>query len=211
MHSVLSNNHIHQSNMISNRYLKNLTDQLDYAIEYATPIHQSWPVEQNEVDDDVYLSSLRQLDQNIAAAIAVTEGSNNSSKIANNVTSNPIQLPSSLRSSFNHTNRLSFINRPFAVNSNSFHQNLNNLTASYSDNNNNSINSNYLSETRGFPYDRLSQARLTSNRQLNSNNQLQSINQRTNSTCKIYQDLDEFKGHLDELKGQYNDFRGHLV
>lgn len=202
MHNLLSNNHIHQSNMISNRYIKDLTDQLDYAIEYATPIHQSWPVEQNELDDDVYISSLRQLDQNIAAAIAVTEGSNNSNKInnkaVNKVPSNINQVQSSLQSSFNPSNRLSFINRPFVPNSSSFNQNLNNLTESFSDNNN-SINNNYLNETRGFPYDRLSQARLNTNSQMH------------NSTCKIYQDLDEFKGHLDELKGQYNDFRGHLV
>jgi hypothetical protein len=39
----------HLSNMnvqpMSSKYFADLNDQLDYAIEYATPIHQSWPSE----------------------------------------------------------------------------------------------------------------------------------------------------------------------
>lgn len=75
-------------------------------------------------------------------------------------------------------------------------------------------------QTRAFPYDRMSQNRLTSissKQQINipisnsNNNNNTSFNNRANSSCKIYQDLDEFKGHLDELKGHMNEFKGHLV
>ena len=183
--------------LASNKYLKDLNDQLDYAIEYATPIHQ-WPNnEQTECDEDVYLSSLRQLDKNIAAAISGVTPMCHSNKI---------------RSSFNTNKRLSYINtqnqsssnainRPFGASSNSFHQNLSSVS---------SFGDNYLMTTRAFPYDRLgSQARLTS---INSNKQLNSIaptnkihsNYRGNSSCKIYQDLDDMKSHN-------NEFKGHLV
>lgn len=37
------NNHFNQNHLASSKYLKDINDQLDYAIEYATPIHQSWP------------------------------------------------------------------------------------------------------------------------------------------------------------------------
>lgn len=32
---------------VSSRYFKDLNDRLDYAVEYATPIHQSWQSDQN--------------------------------------------------------------------------------------------------------------------------------------------------------------------
>ena len=179
-----------------------MNDQLDYAIEYATPINQ-WPIEQTECDEDTYLSSLRQLDKNIAAAIAGVAPSCQPHK-------------STSRSSFNQNKRLSYINnhnqsknvlnRPFGTSSNSFHQNLNNIPT---------FGENYVMGTRAFPYDRLgSQARLTS---MNSNKQLNNIpasnkvhvsngigNYRGNSTCKIYQDLDDNQTHNGE-------FKGHLV
>jgi hypothetical protein len=190
--------------LASNKYLKDLNDQLDYAIEYATPINQ-WPIEQTECDEDVYLSSLRQLDKNIAAAIAGVTPSCQPNK-------------STGRLSFNQNKRLSYINnhnqsnntalnRPFGTSSNSFHQNLNNVS---------SFGDNYImANTRAFPYDRLgSQARLTS---INSNKQLNNMpssnkvhisngigNYRGNSTCKIYQDLDDSQTHNGE-------FKGHLV
>ena len=194
--------------LASNKYLKDLNDQLDYAIEYATPIHQ-WPTsEQVECDEDVYLSSLRQLDKNIAAAIA-------------GVTPTGVHK-TTVRSSFNPNKRLSYVNsnnptnsgtnRPFGSSSTSFHQNLNNIS---------SFGDNYSTNTRAFPYDRLgSQARLTSinsNKQLNNTNSTPSNasttrtlisngipNYRGNSTCKIYQDLDDIKAHTGE-------FKGHLV
>ncbi len=169
-------------NKLNNRYLRELNDQLDYAIEYATPMHQTpWQNENcnNMVDeDDVYISSLRQLDQNIAAAIA---GVSALPPISTTTTVKPLTI----RSSFNN-NRLSYINRPFTTQSNSFHQNLNKLS---------SVGDNYLLETRAFPFDRNNQTRMSSNR-LN--------NYKANSSCKIYQDLDEFKDHLGE-------FKGHLV
>ena len=192
--------------MASNKYLKDLNDQLDYAIEYATPINQ-WPVEQTECDEDVYLSSLRQLDKNIAAAIAGVAPSCQSNKSAS-------------RSSFNHNKRLSYINnhnqsnnsnnvlnRPFGTSSNSFHQNLNNAP---------SFGDNYIMATRAFPYDRLgsqigSQARINSSKQLNNMPPSNKVhisngigNYRGNSTCKIYQDLDDTQTHNGE-------FKGHLV
>lgn len=36
-------NRLSQAHLTSSKYLKELNDQLDYPIEYATPIHQSWP------------------------------------------------------------------------------------------------------------------------------------------------------------------------
>lgn len=170
----------------------------------------------------MYLHSLRQLDKNIAAAIAGVSAS--SSNMTQPLTSNP--NTNSMRSSFNPNNRLSFINRPFGTaSSSSFHQNLNNISSQFADN--------YLMETRAFPYDRLSQARLTSinsNKQLNvvptSIQQLQhqmhnvnatpvntnnNSNFKANSSCKIYQDLDEFKTHGEDLKSHLHEFKGHLV
>ena len=159
-----------------------------------------------ECDDDIYLSSLRQLDKNISAAIATSSTSN----VIHPATA---LAKTTIRSSFNPNNRLSFMStthnpRSFA-NSSSFHQNLNNIS---------SFGDNYLVQTRAFPYDRMSQNRLTSisskqqiNMPISNSNNNTSFNNRANSSCKIYQDLDEFKGHLDELKGHMNEFKGHLV
>jgi hypothetical protein len=44
LHYQISNNHLQQQQQQqqTNKYLKEISDQMDYAIEYATPIHQSW-------------------------------------------------------------------------------------------------------------------------------------------------------------------------
>ena len=111
-------------------------------------------------DDDIHITSLRQLDNKLCAALA----DNAMSTAQINKTT----------SSFTN-NRNSVLNRPFGI-SNSFHQNLNNL------------GDNYVSEARAFPYERLGQASIETS--------VPNQNYRSNSSCKIYQDLDEYKGHL---------------
>ncbi len=120
------------------------------------------------MDDDIHISSLRQLDHKLSNALAesslLTVKANNN----NNLNSSSLMNSASGRIS---VNRPSFSG---ATNTGSYHQNLNQMSSLSGDN--------YLMETRAFPYS-------------NSNNN--NINNlRTNSTCKIYQDVDEFKGHL---------------
>lgn len=127
-------------------------------------------------EDDVHINSLRQLDHKLTAALA--DGSILT-----------VQKP---------TNRHSILNRPFGATS-SFQQNLNHISSVGGN------LDNFLLETRAFPYERLKQATDSSSSSnqsnvgasINSNQQLNNIhNFRANSSCKIYQDVDEFKGHL---------------
>lgn len=76
--------------------------------------------------------------------------------------------------------------RPFGAQntSSSFHQNLNQMPTS--------VDNNYLMETRAFPYERLNQT--NSGTESSNHNNIHTY--RANSNCKIYQDVDEFKGHL---------------
>jgi hypothetical protein len=139
------------------------------------------------MEEDLYLSSLRQLDKNLT----ITAGLKPSSTVN-----------STMRSSFNPNNRLSFVNRPIATSA-SFNQNLNSYSGGAGDN--------YLIETQAFPYDHLSQQQLQQKRpQIGGG-----INYRANSSCKIYQDLDEYKGHLEDLQAgpapHQTEFKGHLV
>jgi hypothetical protein len=103
------------------------------------------------LDDDVYLTSLRQLDKNISAAIAAGQSSHN---IHHQTTLNKSNLNNTniIRSSFNpNANRLSFANRQAAqqqqqqqqangASSSSFHQNLASIAASFGDNNHSNSN-----------------------------------------------------------------------
>ena len=95
---------------------------------------------------------------------------------------NPNHMTTSL---FNTSGR----HRPFGAQntSSSFHQNLNQIPTT--------ADNNYLMETRAFPYERLNQTNsgTESGNHINHNN-IHTF--RANSNCKIYQDLDEFKGHL---------------
>ena len=126
---------------------------------------------------------MRQLDHKLANALA--EGSLLGSKHVSNMTS----------SLMNTGNRHSGVRQFGTSNSNSLHQNLNQLS---------SIGDNYMMETRAFPYERLTQANGggggldASSAHIHSShlNNSHAHNYRTNSSCKIYQDLDEFKGHL---------------
>jgi hypothetical protein len=53
-HNYHANGHLQQQQ--TNKYLKEISDQMDYAIEYATPIHQSWQNEpQNGKQTTFYL------------------------------------------------------------------------------------------------------------------------------------------------------------
>jgi hypothetical protein len=182
------------------------------------------------------LTSLRQIDQNIAAAIngsvTMPQHQRGTGAMSATATLTMGASPSSaaaaisLNSSINRNSYL--LSRP----SNSFHQNLNGIASL--------AESSYGGETRAFPYERLSQTRLSQSRlgpyesntntatsqfklkqpsQTNLSNlpvnssTIQSaasailannIHYRTNSNCKIYQDLDEYKDSSDE-------FKGHLV
>ena len=122
--------------------------------------------------------------------------------------------PNTIRANYNPSHRLSFVNRPFGMsNTPSYHHNLNSLTSSITDT---------YPDTRGYPFDRLSQTKLVysnTNKLINApiTSTQASINNnstyRPNSSSKIYQDLDQdFKGHFEELKGHLNsEFKGHLV
>ena len=86
---------------------------------------------------------------------------------------------------------------PFGGTTSSFQQNLNNISQVGGN------LDNFLLETRAFPYERLKQANSSTNadsssNQSNGSNQITNNihNFRTNSSFKIYQDVDEFKGHL---------------
>ncbi len=124
---------------------------------------------------------MRQLDHKLANALA--EGSLLGGKHTSNMTS----------SLMNTGNRHSGARQFGTSNSNSLHQNLNQLS---------SIGDNYMMETRAFPYERLAQTNAggldASSAHIHSShlNNNHAHNYRTNSSCKIYQDLDEFKGHL---------------
>ena len=101
------------------------------------------------------------------------------------------------------TNRHSILTRPFGATT-SFQQNLNQISSVGGN------LDNFLLETRAFPYERLKQPNSLGNDSssasnqsssnvatINSTNQLNNIhNFKTNSNCKLYQDVDEFKGHL---------------
>lgn len=98
-------------------------------------------------------------------------------------------------------NRHSILTRPFGATT-SFQQNLNQISSVGGN------LDNFLLETRAFPYERLKQpnsndSSSASNQSssnvatINSTNQINNIhNFKANSNCKIYQDVDEFKGHL---------------
>ena len=160
----------HQPQVSSKYNFSDLTgggsEQLDYAIEYATPIHSGGGAsggenggdendneneneennnKNNNNNENIYLSSLRQLDRNLTAAIS-----------SSNITNKHLNNSNIIRSSFNpNSNRLSFGNRSSSNNSNnnnvnnssSFHQNLNSIASSSyminsnGNNNNNNINS----------------------------------------------------------------------
>lgn len=184
-------------NQNANKYFKDINDPADYVIEYASPMHQQqWLNDPGKFkknkkfffdnfdiyilkevcEDDVHINSLRQLDHKLTAALA--DGSILT-----------VQQP---------TNRHSILNRPFGATS-SFQQNLNHISSVGGN------LDNFLLETRAFPYERLKQATDSSSSSnqsnvgatFNSNQQLNNIhNFRANSSCKIYQDVDEFKGHL---------------
>lgn len=147
---------------------------------------------------------MRQLDKNITAAISNVNPSKRSSLSMH---------PNTIRANYNPANRLSFVNRPFGLsNTASFNHNLNSLTSSITDN---------YPDTRGYPFDRLNQTKLvySNNKLLNgpitSTQAYNTINNnyRPNSSCKIYQDLDQdVRGKFEDLKGHLNsEFKGHLV
>ncbi len=140
------------------------------------------------VDDDIHISSLRQLDHQISAALMAQEGSLHTLKSS----------PNNMSSSMTNTGNRHLGNRSFGVNQNmgnSYHMNLNQINGSTN-------GDNYqLETTRAFPYERLTQVTaeptITINTNSNNSNKNPNMtNYRGNSTCKIYQDLDEFKGHL---------------
>ena len=108
------------------------------------------------------MSSLRQLDKSISAAIAGVSATKAQSQLGSNnnnyVASGYHGGASTIRSSFNPGSRLSFANRPYGV-STSFHQNLNSLCA-FGNGDANAAALSGVDSARAFPYDRLSQARL---------------------------------------------------
>jgi len=153
------------------KYVKSLGQQNpEYSFAYAWEgVDQGLggnEVRDDDEEEDVHISSLRQLDHKISAALQHQDMS---------------------ASLLNTANRhLTSSNRPFG--------------SGYSNsNNNNNTNSSfnlslgqvgtaeeYLMEARAFPYERLSHQGGGQGNQMF----------KANSNCKIYQDLDEFKGHL---------------
>lgn len=94
--------------------------------------------------------------------------------------------------------------------STSLNKNLNNIY---------NYDENYLIETRAFPYhqNQKSNFYFNSNRQLNKpaavvysshENDTNNIN---SSSCKIYQDMEDYNQHFDEFKSHPTEFKGHLV
>lgn len=172
-------------NNMSSKYLAELGESgncLDYAIEYATPIHQSsWPTSSatdpaDMMDDEVYLTSLRQLDKNISSNIYQSKpvNLNNTNVVRSSFNPNTGNTNNRFNTNYhNHRPPGHFGSTTAAVNSSSskhlnsssFHQNLNGLLAA----NNSSFvdskqtapthghaNSVYFQEARPFPYDRSS-------------------------------------------------------
>ena len=155
------------------------------------------------LDDEIYINSLRQLDKNLSAALAGVSAST---------------ILKQQHGSFNNaTNRYSSLvaaaSHQFGV-SPSFNQSLNQLSHMGGG------GDNILLEARAFPYERLSQnidssiyhPQAPTQHHLHLHHQQQLGNLPTTSSqsnsshsygntlnsasCKIYQDLDEFKGHL---------------
>ena len=123
-------------------------------------------------EDDIHINSLRQLDHKISAALN-SEGAL--------LTVKPSNITSSIITSSNQASR------PFGSDNmrSSFHNNLNQLASN---------GENYLMETtRAFPYERLTQTH-SGDGSVQINNNKNAF--KGNPACKIYQDLDEFKGHL---------------
>jgi hypothetical protein len=177
----------HSGHHLSNKYFSDMNDQLDYAIEYATPIHHNNNLIDPTIsggemmlmneDNDVYLASLRQLDKNLTAAAAAMQH-------------NQLNNTSIVRSSFNPNNNNNLNRSNFNLNNKtSFHNNLNNLTSSFindtsssaastakSSLTNNTFLNNFqdtlTSNNRPFPYDTIMS---NSRSRLNNNNNNSSI------------------------------------
>ena len=220
-------NRLSRSQLTSSKYLKDLTDQLDYPLEYATPIHQAWQNEQATdigCDDELYINSLRQLDKNITAALAGVSAS------------------AALKQHHHHQQQQQQLQSPYMQFTNRYSSQYD-ASPSFSSLNHGSsplgcVDPNILIETRAYPCERiepstsgiyqphphpqqqpqqqqqplsqpskltfnangqpLNQIVLPSANSLYSSaaNNLHHFGNLNASTCKIYQDLDEYKGHL---------------
>jgi nephron len=207
LHSAVNQKAYHNKNIpISAKYLKEMSDHLDYAMEYATPIHHnSWQLDKaNEImDDDVYLSSLRQIDHNLSQQQQQQQQSfgtqqrhhqlNNGSRQnlmgsrqhfcdSPTFNCNYNQITSVIDSSLKNLGPQAF---PYERSSHSmkFRHNNNNSTTNLNNNNKQKIETNYNSNHHR-PQSLVR----------NSTNGLYTFN--ANTANKVYQDLNEFKGHL---------------